>query len=865
MRLAPWSFSLPCVPMFPYRPDGLLVPRAPEPAPPPPASLTAQVQGRMAQGSSLQDAVHAVHAAQASNPLATAEQMAMAAIAAQAAQQAQQSARANTKPKQPTDLIDRATRKVADAHVLDAKVVDQAGQLLKRPVQSATGKPDLARLHAPDAALVERMRAQMQAGATPTEAVNVLRAEQAMQQPDADLDLAVAALMAGAAEHGGPVANALPLAMRDLGAAFPAATLTLAFSQADIAVSTQDCNQAVADYRAAERSGAPANEQDSKLTRANAALTRLQRAMINGMRCVADNAPGGTAAAGLVDAFGRACVAAAIPELRQQLSDTCHQAMQAVLAEAPATRHSTMALYLLGVDQSAAADVSASAADAYVALAQKHQQAAQASVDSAQGVLDSNRNLPARLRRAEAPSDNAAFNQAQHQLTQANAEVADAQAQQQATAAGKDVVLPAKTPELSGYAASLADLQRATSGALADFKRALGNEVAQDATQAYANDAQTTLQAAQRAAQPSHAVPASLRRAEEQDNLGSLHDAQRTARDAQAQQNATAANKAPQVPQADWDQGVAAAQRAHAGQGLDEAISGASLSGQVQGAVAPLTPSTPSLTAFEQTLAGSDAVTLGLVRTSQFDLTQVQKLPAAERMWLLGSLSSADAAFTDPRRTQQVAGRLQQLAILKLAGVTLDWNDPAVQRDPFPWAAQHATPEQKQIMGRWVAAADDARVLWVQEHCNAQAPAGDPRDASHIGAVQNAMQIVAINRNNALTPAAAGVIDQMTASTFGPAFWSDQIGQLLKPSERDTGLQTIGLVRVGQFMKQLAPICLVQTRAARSIGSRRTTRKTGSTTTRKHCPMRDRGTRALPRLYRLRYRRKIAAPSLQPG
>ena len=106
--------------MFPYRPDGLLVPRAPEPAPPPPASLTAQVQGRMAQGSSLQDAVHAT---QASNPLATAEQMAMAAIAAQAAQQAQQSARANTKPKQPTDLIDRATRKVADAHVLDVAVV----------------------------------------------------------------------------------------------------------------------------------------------------------------------------------------------------------------------------------------------------------------------------------------------------------------------------------------------------------------------------------------------------------------------------------------------------------------------------------------------------------------------------------------------------------------------------------------------------------------------------------------------------------------------------------------------------------------------------------------------------------------------
>ncbi|MCT7312369.1 hypothetical protein N5J06_15490 [Ralstonia sp. CHL-2022] len=756
----------------------------------------------MAQGSSLQDAVHAT---QASNPLATAEQMAMAAIAAQAAQQAQQSARANTKPKQPTDLIDRATRQVADAHVLDAKVVDQAGQLLKRPVQSATGKPDLTRLHAPDAALVDRMRAQMQAGATPAEAVNVLRAEQAMQQPDADLDLAVAALMACAAEHGGPVANALPLAMRDLGATFPAATLTLAFSQADIAASTQDCNQAVTDYRAAESSGAPADEQDSKLTRANAALTRLQRAMINGMRCVADNAPDGTAAAGLVDAFGRACVAAATPELRQQLSDTCHQAMQAVLAEAPATRHSTMALYLLGVDQSAAADVSARAADAYVVLAQKHQQAAQASVDSAQAVLDSNRNLPASLRRAEAPSDNAAFNQAQHQLTQANAEVADAQAQQQATAAGKDVVLPAKTPELSGYAASLADLQRATSGALADFKRALGNEVAQDATQAYANDAQTTLQAAQRAAQPSHAVPAGLRRAEEQDNLGSLHDAKRTARDAQAQQKAAAANKPTQVPQTEWDQGVAAAQRAHAGQGLDEAIARASLSGQVEGAAAPLTPSTPGLTAFEQTLAGSDAVTLGLVRTSQFDLTQVQKLPAAERMWLLGSLPSADAAFMDPRRTQQVAGRLQQLAILKLAGVTLDWNDPAVQRDPFPWAAQHATPEQKQIMGRWVAAADDARVLWVQEHCNAQAPAGDPRDPSHIGAVQNAMQIAAINRNNALTPAAAGVIDQMTASTFGPAFWSDQIGQLLKPSERDTGLQTIGLVRVGQFMKQLAP------------------------------------------------------------
>ena len=789
--------------MFPYRPDGLVVPRAPEPAPPPPASLTAQVQGRMAQGSSLQDAVHAT---QASNPLATAEQMAMAAIAAQAAQQAQQSARANTKTKQPTDLIDRATRQVADAHVLDAKVVDQAGQLLKRPVQSATGKPDLTRLHAPDAALVDRMRAQMQAGATPTEAVNVLRAEQAMQQPDTDLDLAVAALMAGTAEHGGAVANALPLAMRDLGAAFPAATLTLAFSQADVAASTQDCNQAVADYRAAEGNGAPADEQDSKLTRANAALTRLQRAMINGMRCVADNAPDGTAAAGLVDAFGRACVAAATPELRQQLSDTCHQAMQAVLAEAPATRHSTMALYLLGADQSAAADVSASAADAYVALAQKHQQAAQASVDSAQAVLDSNRNLPASLRRAEAPSNNAAFNQAQHQLTQANAEVADAQAQQQAAAAGKDVVLPAKTPELSGYAASLADLQRATSGALADFKRALGNEVAQDATQAYANDAQATLQAAQHAASPAHAVPASLRRAEEQDNLGSLHDAQRTARDAQAQQNAAAANKPVQVPQAEWDQGVAAAQRAHAGQGLDEAIARASLSGQVDGAAAPLTTrSTPGLTAFEQTLAGCDTVTLGLVRTSQFDLTQAQTLPAAERVWLLGSLSSADAAFTDPRRTGQVAGRLQQLAILKLAGVTLDWNDPAVQRDPFPWAAQHATPEQKQIMGRWVAAADDARVLWVQEHCNAQAPAGDPRDPSHIGAVQTAMQIAAINRNNALTPAAAGVIDQMTASTFGPAFWTDQIGQLLKPSERDTGLQTIGLVRVGQFMKQLAP------------------------------------------------------------
>jgi len=755
----------------------------------------------MAQGSSLQDAVHAT---QASNPLATAEQMAMAAIAAQAAQQAQQSARANTKTKQPTDLIDRATRQVADAHVLDAKVVDQAGQLLKRPVQSATGKPDLTRLHAPDAALVDRMRAQMQAGATPTEAVNVLRAEQAMQQPDTDLDLAVAALMAGTAEHGGAVANALPLAMRDLGAAFPAATLTLAFSQADVAASTQDCNQAVADYRAAEGNGAPVDEQDSKLTRANAALTRLQRAMINGMRCVADNAPDGTAAAGLVDAFGRACVAAATPELRQQLSDTCHQAMQAVLAEAPATRHSTMALYLLGADQSAAADVSASAADAYVALAQKHQQAAQACVDSAQAVLDSNRNLPASLRRAEAPSNNAAFNQAQHQLTQANAEVADAQAQQQA-AAGKDVVLPAETPELSGYAASLADLQRATSGALADFKRALGNEVAQDATQAYANDAQATLQAAQHAASPAHAVPASLRRAEEQDNLGSLHDAQRTARDAQAQQNAAAANKPVQVPQAEWDQGVAAAQRAHAGQGLDEAIARASLSGQVDGAAAPLTRSTPGLTAFEQTLAGCDTVTLGLVRTSQFDLTQVQTLPAAERVWLLGSLSSADAAFTDPRRTGQVAGRLQQLAILKLAGVTLDWNDPAVQRDPFPWAAQHATPEQKQIMGRWVAAADDARVLWVQKHCNAQAPAGDPRDPSHIGAVQTAMQIVAINRNNALTPAAAGVIDQMTASTFGPAFWTDQIGQLLKPSERDTGLQTIGLVRVGQFMKQLAP------------------------------------------------------------
>lgn len=212
----------------------------------------------------------------------------------------------------------------------------------------------------------------------------------------------------------------------------------------------------------------------------------------------------------------------------------------------------------------------------------------------------------------------------------------------------------------------------------------------------------------------------------------------------------------------------------------------------MEGAAAPLTPSTPGLTAFEQTLAGSDAVTLGLVRTSQFDLTQVQKLPAAERMWLLGSLSSADAAFMDPRRTQQVAGRLQQLAILKLAGVTLDWNDPAVQRDPFPWAAQHATPEQKQIMGRWVAAADDARVLWVQEHCNAQAPAGDPRDPSHIGAVQNAMQIAAINRNNALTPAAAGVIDQMTASTFGPAFWSDQIGQLLKPSSATPACRRLG-------------------------------------------------------------------------
>ncbi|MET3445200.1 hypothetical protein [Ralstonia sp. 1138] len=756
----------------------------------------------MAQGCSLQDAVHAT---QASNPLAGTEQLAMAAIAAQAAQQAQQSARANTRTKPPSDLIDRATRQVADAHVFDAKVVDQAGQSLKRPVQLAAGKPDLTRLHVPAPALIDRIRLQMQAGATPAEAVNVLRAEAPSQQPDADLDLAVAALMADAVEHGGSVANALPLAMRDLGATFPAATLTLAFSQADIAVSTDDCNQAVADYRAAQRSGAPAGEQDSKLARANAALSRLQRAVTNGMRCVADNAPDANAAARLMDAFGQACVAAATPELHQQLADSTRQAIQAVLAESSATRHSNMALYLLAVDQGAAADVGATAADTYAALAQKHLQAAQASVDAAQTVLDSNRTLPDRLRRAEAPSDTAALNQAQRQLMQANAEVADAQAQQQAAAAGKDVVLPANAPELSSDAASLADLQRATSGALADFKRTLGNEVAQDATQAYANDAHATLQAAQHAPSASRAVPASLRRAEEQDNLGSLHDAQRTARDAQAQQNAAAANKPVQVPQADWDQGVAAAQRAHAGQGLDEAIARASLRGQVDGAAAPLSRSTPGLTAFEQTLAGCDTVTLGLVRTSQFDLTQVQTLPAAERVWLLGSLPSADAAFTDPRRTQQVAGRLQQLAILKLAGVTLDWNDPAVQRDPFPWAAQHATPEQKQIMGRWVAAADDARVLWVQEHCNAQAPAGDPRDPSHIGAVQNAMQIAAINRNNALTPAAAGVIDQMTASTFGPAFWPDQIGQLLKPSGRDMGLQTVGLVRVGQFMKQLAP------------------------------------------------------------
>ncbi|CAJ0853455.1 hypothetical protein R20233_00135 [Ralstonia sp. LMG 32965] len=756
----------------------------------------------MAQGGSLQDAVHAT---QASHPLATAEQLAMAAIAAQAAQQAQQSARANTRTKPPSDLIDRATRQVADAHVFDAKVVDQAGQSLKRPVQLAAGKPDLARLHVPAPALVDRIRVQMQAGATPAEAVNVLRTEAPSQQPDTDLDLAVAALMADAAEHGGSVANALPLAMRDLGATFPAATLTLAFSQADIAVSTDDCNQAVADHRAAEHSGAPADEQSSKLMRANAALSRLQRAVTNGMRCVADNAPDANAAARLIDAFGHACVAAATPELHQQLTDSTRQAVQAVLAESSATRHSNMALYLLAIDQGAAADVGAAAADTYAALAQKHLQAAQASVDAAQTVLDSNRKLPDRLRRAEAPSDTAALNQAQRQLMQANAEVADAQAQQQAAAAGKDVVLPANAPELSSDAASLADLQCATSGAQANFKRALGNEVAQDATQAYANDAQATLQAAQHAASASHVVPASLRRAEEQDNLGSLRDAQRTARDAQAQRNAAAVNKPVQVPQADWDQGVAAAQHAHAGQGLDEAIARASLSGQVDGAAAPLTRSTPGLTAFEQTLAGCDTVTLGLVRTSQFDLTQVQTLPAAERVWLLGSLSSADAAFTDPRRTQQVAGRLQQLAILKLAGVTLDWNDPAVQRDPFPWAAHHATPEQKQIMGRWVAAADDARVLWVQEHCNAQAPAGDPRDPSHIGAVQNAMQIAAINRNNALTPAAAGVIDQMTASTFGPAFWSDQIGQLLQPSGRDMGLQTVGLVRVGQFMKQLAP------------------------------------------------------------
>lgn len=756
----------------------------------------------MAQGCSLQDAVHAT---QASNPLASTEQLAMAAIAAQAAQQAQQSARANTRTKPPSDLIDRATRQVADAHVFDAKVVDQAGQSLKRPVPLAAGKPDLTRLHVPAPALVDRIRVQMQAGATPAEAVNVLRAEAFSQQPDTDLDLAVAALMADAAEHGGSVANALPLAMRDLGATFPAATLTLAFSQADIAVSTDDCNQAVADYRAAQRSGAPAGEQDSKLARANAALSRLQRAVTNGMRCVADNAPDANAAAGLMDAFGQACVAAATPELHQQLADSTRQAMQAVLAESSATRHSNMALYLLAVDQGAAADVGATAADTYAALAQKHLQAAQASVDAAHTVLDSNRTLPDRLRRAEAPSDTAALNQAQRQLMQANAEVTDAQAQQQAAAAGEDVVLPANAPELSSDAASLADLQRATSGALADFKRALGNEVAQDATQAYANDAHATLQAAQHAASASRAVPASLRRAEEQDNFGSLHDAQRTARDAQAQQNAAAANKPVQVPQADWDQGVAAAQRAHARQGLDETIARASLSQQVDDAAAPLTRSTPGLTAFEQTLAGCDTVTLGLVRTSQFDLTQVQTLPAAERVWLLGSLSSADAAFTDPRRTQQVAGRLQQLAILKLAGVTLDWNDPAVQRDPFPWAAQHATPEQKQIMGRWVAAADDARVLWVQEHCNAQAPAGDPRDPSHIGAVQNAMQIAAINRNNALTPAAAGVIDQITASTFGPAFWSDQSGQLLQPSGRDMGLQTVGLVRVGQFMKQLAP------------------------------------------------------------
>lgn len=576
--------------MFPYRPDGLVVPRAPEPAPPPPPSLTAQVQGRMAQGCSLQDAVHA---AQVSNPLASAEQLAMAAIAAQAAQQAQQSARANTRTKPPADLIDRATRQVADAHVFDAKVVDQAGQSLKRPVQLAAGKPDLTRLHAPAPALVDRIRVQMQAGATPAEAVNVLRAEAPSQQPDTDLDLAVAALMADAAEHGGSVANALPLAMRDLGATFPAATLTLAFSQADIAVSTDDCNQAVADYREAERSGAPAGEQDSKLARANAALSRLQRAVTNGMRCVADNAPDADAAAGLVDAFARTCVAAATPELHQQLTDCNRQAAQAVLAESSATRHSNMALYLLAVDQGAAADVGAAAADTYAALAQKHLQAAQARVDAAQTVLHSNRKLPDRLRRAEAPSDTAALNQAQRQLMQANAEVADAQAQQQAAAAGKDVVLPASAPELSSDAASLADLQRATSGALADFKRALGNEVAQDATQAYANDAHATLQTAQRAASASRAVPASLRRAEEQDTLGSLHDAQRTARDAQAQQNAAAANKPVQVPQADWDQGVAAAQRAHAGQGLDEAIARASLRGQVDGAAAPLTRSTP--------------------------------------------------------------------------------------------------------------------------------------------------------------------------------------------------------------------------------------------------------------------------------
>ncbi|RIJ43965.1 hypothetical protein D1614_24640, partial [Maribellus luteus] len=186
--------------------------------------------------------------------------------------------------------------------------------------------------------------------------------------------------------------------------------------------------------------------------------------------------------------------AAATPELHQQMTDSTRRAMQVVLAESSATRHSTMALYLLAVDQGAAADVGASAADAYAALAQKHHQAAQASVDAAQAMLDSNRKLPDSLRRAEGPSDNAAFNQAQHRLTQANTEVADAQAQQQAAAAGKDVVLPSSAPELSSDAASLADLQRATSGALADFKRALGNEVAQDATQAYADDARAALQ-----------------------------------------------------------------------------------------------------------------------------------------------------------------------------------------------------------------------------------------------------------------------------------------------------------------------------------------------------------------------------------